>query len=265
MKFIDPSVELLSQAPGLEGVYKQIELVGRTCYNSKNKITETSAKPFVDRMIASKHYAMLEHGTVYLKFKDFADNDVARYIENPYSIVGKARCYVTTNYRALVENDWLDDLQYLCKPTEFHEQRICLKFNTDISVSREGNRHRKFSIAEQSTRYCNYNSDKFDNQVTFVKPNWDLGTVPSWNPGTRFIKGLLAAEFCYQALISDGWQPQQARQILPLATATEVVYTGFKSDWEHFFNLRYKGTTGAPHPNMKQVATIAYNLVNNVK
>lgn len=262
MKFIDPSVELLSQAPGLEGVYKQIELVGRTCYKAENKITETSAKPFVDRMIASKHYSMLEHGTVYLKFKDFVDNDVARYIENPYSIVGKDGCYVTTNYHVLVKNDWLDDLQYLCEPTEYHEQRICLKFNTDIGVSREGNRHRKFSIAEQSTRYCNYNSDKFDNQITFVKPNWS----PETNEiGTIFRKGLMAAEVCYKALISEGWRPQQARQVLPLATATEVVYTGFKSDWEHFFNLRYKGTTGAPHPNMKQVATMAYNLVNNVK
>lgn len=262
MKFIDPSVELLSQAPGLEGVYKQIELVGRTCYNSKNKITETSAKPFVDRMIASKHYAMLEHGTVYLKFKDFVDNNVVRYIENPYSIVGKDGCYVTANYRILVENNWLDDLQYLCEPTEYHEQRICLKFNTDIGVSREGNRHRKFSIAEQSTRYCNYNSDKFDSQITFVKPNWSPGTNEI---GTIFRKGLMAAEVCYKALISEGWRPQQARQVLPLATATEVVYTGFKSDWEHFFNLRYKSTTGAPHPNMKQVATMAYNLVNDVK
>ena len=170
--------------------------------------------------------------------------------------------YVTLNYRHIVENNWLDDLQYLCEPTEYHEQRICLKFNTDIGVSREGNRHRKFSIAEQSTRYCNYNSDKFDSQITFVKPNWSPGTHEI---ATIFRKGLMAAEVCYKALISEGWRPQQARQVLPLATATEVVYTGFKSDWEHFFNLRYKGTTGAPHPNMKQVATMAYNLVNNVK
>ena len=47
-------------------VYKQIELAGRTCYKSEDKITEDSAKEFVDRMIKSGHGAMLEHGTVYL-------------------------------------------------------------------------------------------------------------------------------------------------------------------------------------------------------
>ena len=262
MKLIDPSVELLSQAPGLEGVYKQIELVGRICYKSENKITETSAKPFVDRMIASKHYAMLEHGTVYLKFKDFANNNVARYIENPYSMIEGDPCYVTTNYRVLVENDWLDDLQYLCKPTEFHEQRICLKFNTDISVSREGNRHRKFSIAEQSTRYCNFSKDKFGNELTFVKPVWLEESAEGFS---SFMSALLNSEKAYFELLNKGWQPQQAREVLPLATATSVVYTAFKHDWQHFIDLRYKGTTGAPHPNMKQVATMAYNLINSVE
>ena len=67
MKLINPSVELITQAPGLEGIYKQVERVGRVCYKSEDKITENSAKPFVDRMIKSGHGAMLEHGTVYLK------------------------------------------------------------------------------------------------------------------------------------------------------------------------------------------------------
>ena len=67
MKLIESKVEVIEQQPGLEGVYKQIELAGRTCYKSEDKITEDSAKGFVDRMIGSKHGAMLEHVTVYLK------------------------------------------------------------------------------------------------------------------------------------------------------------------------------------------------------
>lgn len=67
MKLIKPSFEIIEQQPGLEGIYKQIELAGRTCYRSSDKITEDSAKPFVDRMVKSGHGAMLEHGTVYLK------------------------------------------------------------------------------------------------------------------------------------------------------------------------------------------------------
>ena len=67
MKLIKPSYEILEQSPGLKGIYKAIEVAGRTCYKSLDKITDDSAEGFVNRMIASKHYAMLEHGTVYLK------------------------------------------------------------------------------------------------------------------------------------------------------------------------------------------------------
>ena len=66
MKLVKPKSEILIQQPGLEGIYKQIELAGRTCYKSLDKITEGSAKSFVDRMIKSNHTAMLEEGTVYL-------------------------------------------------------------------------------------------------------------------------------------------------------------------------------------------------------
>ena len=67
MKLCKPSYEIWKQSSGLEGIYKQIEKAGRVCYKSEDKITEDSAKPFVDRMVKSGHGAMLEHGTVYLK------------------------------------------------------------------------------------------------------------------------------------------------------------------------------------------------------
>lgn len=67
MKLIKPHFEIIEQQVGLEGIYKQIELAGRTCYKSEDRITEGSAKKFVDMMINSGHLAMLEHGTIYLK------------------------------------------------------------------------------------------------------------------------------------------------------------------------------------------------------
>ena len=67
MRLIKPSVEIWDQEEGLNGVYKSIERAGRICYKSSDKITETSAKEFVDRMINSGHGAMLEFGTVYLR------------------------------------------------------------------------------------------------------------------------------------------------------------------------------------------------------
>lgn len=143
MKLIKPSFEIIKQQPELEGLYKQVELAGRTCYKSEDKITEDSAKEFVDRMIKSGHGAMLEHGTVYLAL-DMASRELYfKYCTNKYSkanSIGRAADYswkgfVTTNLRVLVENDWLSDLAYLCEPIEHHEKRISVKFVCDRGVS----------------------------------------------------------------------------------------------------------------------------------
>ena len=88
MKLIKPSFEIIEQQSGLDGLYKQIELAGRTCYKSEDKITEDSAKKFVDRMIKSGHGAVLEHGTVYLRydFKAGGDsNNIAYWLWSKYN------------------------------------------------------------------------------------------------------------------------------------------------------------------------------------
>lgn len=262
MKFIKPKVELLIQENGLKGIYRQIEKVGRTCYKSENKITENSAKPFVERIVKSKHLSVCEHGTVYLTIleKDF-DNESFPYSRVEYS---NGIFYITTNYRVLLENNLTKYLCYITTPTEYHTQRICLKFTTSIGVSREFNRHRTFSIAEQSTRYCNYSKDKFGGEISYILPSWifkdelrNLGTAEH-----AYYKALQTAEQQYMSLTTRlGMQPQQAREVLPLSTATEVVYTGFVDDWKHFFDLRYRGTTGAPHPDAKLIATAAHDLI----
>lgn len=282
MKLIKSSFEILDQEPGLQGIYKQIELAGRTCYKSLDKITEDSAEGFVNRMIASKHYAMLEHGTVYLTIVEDLWNtgldSPTRYTyeKNPYSrVVEKAfddqyYYFITTNYRVLVENDWLEDLKYLCEPTEYHEKRVTVRFTTDRGVSHEFVRHRVFSFAQESTRYCNYSKNKFNNELTFIIPSWldipenEYGTID--NPKDiqfkkhnsqfelEFINHLINAEFRYMEIIKAGYTSQQARQVLPNALKTELVMTGFVSDWQHFFDLRARGTTGAPHPDAKALA-----------
>ena len=159
MKLIKPSFEIIEQEPGLLGVYKQIELAGRTCYKSEDKITEDSANAFVDKMYKSNHTAMLEHGTIYLKYeadlvRGVQECDVLfkKYDENAFSVYHTVRIdtqhtsivggYVTTNLRVIVENGWFDDLQYLCEPTEYHEKRITVKFICDRGVSHEFVRHK---------------------------------------------------------------------------------------------------------------------------
>ena len=273
MKLIKPSFTIIEQESGLEGMYKQIELAGRTCYKSEDKITETSAKDFVDRMIKSGHGAMLEHGTVYLYMKfnskeAYFDDELAlKYHNEPHTKVirvrdvqteprGKQHVYITTNYRVLVENNWLDDLKYLCEPTEYKKKRVTVKFTTDQGILREFTRHRTFSFAVESTRYCNYSKNKFNNEVTFIEPDWidddtPINSLAYNNAYEVFYSAMEEAESYYMILLESGFKPQQARNVLPLATKCDMVMTGFISDWEHFFHLR---TPANAHPQARQLA-----------
>ncbi len=169
MKLIKASFNIIEQGPSIDGIYKIIEQAGRVCYKSEDKITETSAREFVERMIKSGHGAMLEAGTIYLRYDFKAREDSNRvacnlwskYKENIYSKAVQAQpilgvldgfVAITSNFRVLVENNWLDDLQYICEPTEFHEKRYTVKFICDRGVSHEFVRHRVMSFAQESTR-----------------------------------------------------------------------------------------------------------------
>lgn len=179
MRLIKPSFEILEQKPGLDGLLQHIERCGRTCYKSEDKITEDSAEKFVKMLVNRGHTAMVEHGTIYLTLNMANRQEYFKYCTNKYSEAiseGEAEKgtwvgYVTTNYRVLLQNDWLDDLQYLTEPTK-HIRRITVKFVCDRGVSHEFVRHRVFSFAQESTRYCNYSKDKFGKECTFIIPSW---------------------------------------------------------------------------------------------
>ena len=273
MKLIKPSVEYIPQ----EDLYKHIELCSRICYKSEDRITEDSAKKMVDGLIKSGHGAMLEHGTIYLtrqmRDKKKAWEWAKKYDDNPYS-----RCvavlngfmrptgiyHITTNLRVLVENDWLKDLKYLSNPNPdgscgYHARRYTMKFICDRGVSHELVRHRVFSFAQESQRYCNYSKDKFNHEIIFIDPSWNMLLNGVYNgidkfDGDYFNHALQDAERYYFKLLDLGWTPQQARSVLPNATKTEIVMTGFADDWRHFLLLRSKGVTGKPHPDMKYLA-----------
>lgn len=317
MRILKPKFEILNQNPydGLYSVFEMIKTAGQTCYDSESKRTPFD---FVQMLIKSGHGAMLEHGTIYLKLEITKDNctkafeykaagftghynwtDVvgnigAKYKDNQYSFVHYVQhgttnspvhaYYITTNYRVIIENGWEEDLQFICEPTEYHEKRVTVRFTTQIAISREYNRHRVDSIAEQSTRYCNYSKDKYNGQISIVKPTWvDLSEYEGledllaeggseqflrnscqaifngldkeeWSDILYWLFGNLAAEYAYINLIRLGRTPQEARTVLALDTRTELVHTAFVSDWKHFFDLRALGTTGKPHPDAKILA-----------
>ena len=306
MYLCKPSFEIWKQEPGLQGIYKQIEKAAKVCYKSEGNITEDSAQPFIDNVLLKRqHYSPLEHGTVYLNIHwkenihEVFEDMFKFYTSNPYSkivrkIINKEDLcpdlFISANYRVLVEHNRLKDLGYLCKPTEFHEKRITVHFVCDRGVSHEFVRHRVFSFAQESTRYCNYSKDKFGNEVTYIMPCWipykegqyeineaedywgnyngdyitlDKNPVSEYSPYYKtlfhFIKALDQAEMQYFNLLNSGWIPQQARTVLPNALKTELVMTGFVSDWKDFFWLRSnKYGKGGAHPSASELADSLY-------
>ena len=168
---------------------------------------------------------------------------------------------VTTNLRVIVENGWEKDLQYICEPYSNHIKRYTVRLICNRQVSHEFVRHRVFSFAQESTRYCNYTKDKFDGELTFIQPCWiDEKYIPGeYNRSEQFViltEMLENVESTYNFMINSGWKPQQAATVLPNALKTELIMTGFADEtgWKHFFDLRAKGTTGAPHPQAKELA-----------
>ena len=330
MQFVNYSVEYIPQGEGLTGMLKHIEIAGRTCYFSGDKITDESYKRFVDRMKESGHLAMLEHGTVYLylevnpenEFKDFeyplaefsahynwsdvVDSISARYCGNNYSMVNTRvesskngdfvtivrKVYITTNYRVIIENGWEDDLQFMCEPTDFHAKRITFRFNTQIALTREINRHRVNSMAERSTRFCNFSKGKFGSQIQISIPHFtDSEEIDNELHGGNWTKTvcgihedylndsklvnftaleywLAANEFCewiYMMLLETGMPPEDARTILPLDLNSELVHTAFVSDWEHFIALRSEITPGnKPHPDIIPLAQKLNDVLNQM-
>jgi len=303
MNLIIPSVEIWQQGDTTKDMWSHIARCTRVCYQSQKKNEAESDEEFVKRVILAhkpenseaNHLAMLEHGTVYLKYicKWVGNDFVEKYNNNKYSKVNgyqdkslpltndgwaKNVFCITTNLRVLIENKWLADLQYICSPTEHHAKRVTVSFTTNIGVTREFNRHRVDSIAEESTRYCNYNR-KNNGKLNIGLPAWLLdeenqsyintnqyfsveeyadaiaaNDVNNWCTVDFYLSAITFAEWHYNMLIKKGWKPQQAREVLPLATKSQLIHTAFVDDWKHFFKLRADGVSGAPHPNAKLVA-----------
>ena len=134
---------------------------------------------------------------------------------------------------------------------------ISVKFICDRGVSHELVRHRLCSFAQESTRYCNYSKDKFDNQITFIIPSWiNAGTmpkvikVPSNDPIQIWLRSINRAEIDYNKLISLGWKPQQARSVLPNSLKTEIVIKANLREWRHIF---FQRVSPKAHPQMREL------------
>ena len=212
MRLIKPKVEILDRIDG-DQVIADITTAARNCYKSEDVRTKEKDKALVKRLIESKHEAMLE----------FSD--------------------------------------------------VTVKFTTSIGITREIIRHRLSSFANESTRYCNYNKDKFNSEITFIIPSYldvSEGNYTYWdgdwvdmnkmkiqlpaddkNTVSNWLFALNHAETTYQILSNKGWKAEQAREVLPMSTKSELCMKANLREWRHFFELR---CSTAAHPDIRVLA-----------
>lgn len=127
-------------------------------------------------------------------------------------------------------------------------EKISVRIICDRGVSHEIVRHRIASYSQESTRYCNYNQDRFGKELTFIQPLfWDENTEEY----KIWLRTMQMIEDNYNELIEKGVQPQEARSILPNSLKTEIIVTMNLREWRHFFKLR---TSLNAHPQMREIA-----------
>lgn len=283
-------------------IFKGNDFLGYSKINVKDRFERILAQnSYGDVDLTSLHLSCCEHATVHLKFPTFipraVDMCVNVYSHNKYSRINNHNGYnyVTTNLRVIIENYAVDSLDFIDETPNcpYYIPRPTICFITDIGASRELNRHRVNSIVEESTRYCAYDKGKFGNGITVAKLPWipDVDSTDgghdytegffnddeiynngiiqdqyaeTWTAVDWFLYGLQVCDLVYRKTRELGWTAQQAREILPLNTKTQVVHTAFVDNWEHYIDLRSNGVSGAPHPMAKELADKVNDLINAI-
>lgn len=259
MKIVYPEVEIIHE----ENPLRRIELCGRVCYKSERKITDDSAKIFVEKLVERGHTSVLEHARVIVPGKRVIDLTVT-YLneckEAPYGM--KYRIRLASDNRG--RNIYMVNVRDFCaiggKPDELEtlknaDDYMTVRFTCDRAIANELVRHRVFSFSQESTRYVNYEK----RELAFVRPipfEWaelsiDQAELSDCMADPRFqawVLGCEQAETNYLHLIREGCHPQEARAVLPLSVKTELIMTGTFPQWSEMLKLRLHHSA---HPQMR--------------
>ena len=177
-----------------------------------------------------------------------------------YSLVEAAgrTCYLSERVEGDTTEDFIKRLMKRKHWSVLEHATVSVRIICDRGVSHELVRHRLASYSQESTRYCNYSKGKFGNEITVIEPCfWEENSseYQMWKRACEF------SETMYMDLLNEGATPQQARSVLPNSLKTEIVVTMNIRNWRHFFEMRYLGVAGTPHPQMVEVAEKAFDLL----
>lgn len=330
MRIVAPYVKYVPNKDNFEHIAK----AARICYAAEK--SNKSNYAFVEELWSKRnHRSPYRHGTLYYEIPASFQRLVNKFINNPFCtcvyIPGEYTWFISTNCQFVRELDqkilrtidnFIINEEYIYKCAKAYPEilniiRVSFEILTQISTSRELNRVSPNAICEQSTRFCNFSKDKYDNHVRFCQPHWfdaltdindkkheyidvytdenagvikqkyndeeekDYGNPtfaaighsgspdeedqPAFVPLIdEWVNAALDSEYRYFKMLKGGMLPQDARGVLMLDAATKCFYTYSIVEWKHILDLRYKGTTGDPHPNAKIVATEIYNKLKEL-
>jgi len=270
-----------------------IERAARTCYKTEDRISEGTAERMVRALINRRHEAMLEHGDYIFMLEDYSIMSHIAYalrrlmedgedvpmlrmtnIDERPIISGNirawrefldSRCIASHYFTGAIDPIYLEDIvpeedrepdprvkqiRY-CDLQEEKEKRVHLRqtvrFTVDRGVTHEFVRHRVMSFAQESSRYCDYSG----NGITVIEPGYLTGGSDSYGV---WLHHCVSADVAYDREKELGLKPEEARAVLPQSTKAELVMTGTLGQWDHFFDLRARQTTGRTHPQAAEVA-----------
>ena len=294
MKIVNPSVKLLPISTTYDEMLRDIERAAEICVASTKH--HEPVDDYINSLIKRKHYRTLEFGTVYVELPDFDDAYLSQENHTEYYFWEEVKKspwtkasitddhLITTNCRVLqeVQDDmmskkdmfychfsifnWRDYVQKRWKYTDQHKHRYTFLWGVSRATADSFRTYVSISSLMQSTRYCNFSSNKFGGEITYVRPNWwehDYETT-SQNEFTAhehlFIRAWKNAEDYYLSAITLGMEAQHARGVLPLDIKIEFIQCAYGDDWQNFFDQRAHNSTGPAHDDAQLIATEAEKL-----
>ena len=281
MKLIKQSFEILEQKDfSLIGIKKFIERCGRVCYKSEDKITDDSYEKFVNMLVKKDHTRPLEFGTIHLRISEGVWNDMVLALATNYHYSTNwiqanlhfGEYFITTNYRyyLFLTKIYPEIEKYFTEEdNELFPKRHTVHFVLSRGIMDEFRTHVGLSHLAESTRYCNYDKDRFGNEITCVIPHWcsdliegnsydlsicEYGLIQTENlskKSAKWVESMCQAEQDYMNLINDSCIAQEARDVLPLGVKSELISCGFEDAWENFF---YRRCAKDAHPMAREIA-----------
>ena len=281
MKLIKQDFNIVNQQGfSIKDIKKHIEYCARISYKSQDKITDDSYKKFVNMLEKRDHARPLEFGTIHLRISEGVWNDMVLALATNYHYSTNwiqanlhfGEYFITTNYRyyLFLTRIYPEIEKYFTEEdNELFPKRHTVHFVLSRGIMDEFRTHVGLSHLAESTRYCNYDKDRFGSEIACVIPHYcsDLTEGNSYDlsickynltqsenlskKSAKWVESMCQAEQDYMDLINDGCIAQEARDVLPLGVKSELISCGFEDAWSNFF---YRRCAKDAHPMAREIA-----------